>query len=110
MSSAILSLVIPTRTVFAAHALNSLAKQLPEIAADVRASVERGNLLSEVVVGEGTEARSIIDGLAAVNRQLRQDILPKVCPTFPIDLFGCFLICRVVGTNDQPSYWYWSHT
>lgn len=63
---------------FAALVLNSPVKQLPDIAADVRASVERGNLLSEVVVGEGTEARSIVDGLTAVNRQLRQDILPKV--------------------------------
>ena len=60
-------------------------KQLPDIAADVRASVERGNLLSEVVVGKGTEARSIVDGLTAVNRQLRQDIFPKVCPKFLTD-------------------------
>lgn len=68
-------------------------KQLPDIAADVRASVERGNLLSEVVVGKGTEARSIVDGLTAVNRQLRQDILPKVRSKFLIGLviFICYI-------------------
>lgn len=55
-----------------------LVKRLPEIAADVSGALKQGKLLSEVVVGKGTEARSTVDGLKAVNRQLRQDILPKV--------------------------------
>lgn len=53
-------------------------KRLPEIAADVSGALKQGKLLSEVVVGKGTEARLTVDGLKAVNRQLRQDILPKV--------------------------------
>lgn len=55
-----------------------LPKRLPEVTADVSDAVRRGTLFSGVVLARGTEARYTVDGLKAVNRQLREDILPKV--------------------------------
>lgn len=54
-------------------------QRLPEIARDVSDAARKNELVSGIVLGKGTEARSTVDGLKAVNRQLRQDILPKVC-------------------------------
>ncbi|CAM9263433.1 unnamed protein product [Ectocarpus fasciculatus] len=52
-------------------------QRLPEIARDVSDAARKNELVSGIVLGKGTEARSTVDGLKAVNRQLRQDILPK---------------------------------
>lgn len=48
------------------------------MAEDVADAARRGTLVSEVVLGKGTEARYTVDGLKAVNRQLLEDILPQV--------------------------------
>lgn len=53
-------------------------QRLPEVAEDVTDAAKRGTLVSEVVLGEDTEARLTIDGLRAVNQQLRKDIVPQV--------------------------------
>lgn len=59
--------------------LRGVHQCLPEIARDVSDATRKNELVSGIVLGKGTEARSTVDGLKAVNRQLRQDILPKVC-------------------------------
>ncbi|CAM9762268.1 unnamed protein product [Ectocarpus sp. 12 AP-2014] len=60
-----------------------LLKCLPEIARDVSDAARKNELVSGIVLGKGTEARSTVDGLKAVNRQLRQDILPKALEAAP---------------------------
>lgn len=57
-------------------------QRLPEVAEDVTDAARRGALLSEVVLAPGTEARYTVDGLKALNRQFRQDILPQVRLSF----------------------------
>lgn len=53
-------------------------QRLPEMAKDVSDAAQRGALVSEVILAKGTEARLTVDGLRAVKRQLRQDIIPQV--------------------------------
>ncbi|CAM9154438.1 unnamed protein product [Sphacelaria rigidula] len=60
-----------------------LLKRLPEVAEDVTDAARRGTLVSEVVLGEDTEARLTIDGLRAVNQQLRKDIVPQALESAP---------------------------
>lgn len=60
-----------------------LLKRLPEVAADVSDATRRGKLLSEVVLARGTEARLTVEGVKAVNRQLREEIIPKALEAAP---------------------------
>ncbi|CAM9991287.1 unnamed protein product, partial [Hapterophycus canaliculatus] len=60
-----------------------LVKRLPEIVRDVSSATRRNKLLSAIVLGEGTEARFTVDGLKAVNRQLRKDIIPQALEAAP---------------------------
>ncbi|CAM9589679.1 unnamed protein product [Choristocarpus tenellus] len=60
-----------------------LLKRLPEVVEDVSRAVRKGTLLNEVVFAEGTQAKFNKDGLVAVRRQLKQDIIPEVAKGAP---------------------------
>jgi SOUL heme-binding protein len=58
-----------------------LLNDLPEIRDDVQAAASKGGaraVLNDVILAPGTEARRAVAGIRAVQRQLKEDLLPEL--------------------------------